>query len=179
MNAHVGELSALVEDLVSTGFSDDRLGYWGMSMGTGIGLRFVASEPRIKAAVLGLAGLGAGMGGTEFETAARSLGVPILFLLQWDDELIARDAGLALFDAIGSTDKTLHVNPGDMSRCRSSRTTRPSRSSSGISVPADSPGWVGTRRTIPLSVPDHPLSASRTPTNGVRQGHPFSGGAAT
>jgi hypothetical protein len=26
--------------------------------------------------------------------------------------LIARDAGLALFDAIGSTDKTLHVNPG-------------------------------------------------------------------
>ena len=81
-------------------------------MGTGIGLRFVASEPRVKAAVLGLAGLGGGMGGTEFEAAARSLCVPILFLLQWDDELIAHDAGLALFDAIGSTDKTLHVNPG-------------------------------------------------------------------
>jgi dienelactone hydrolase len=112
MNAHVGELRALVEDLVSTGFIDDRLGYWGMSMGTGIGLRFVAAEPRIKAAVLGLAGLGAGMGGAPFEAAARSLGMPILFLLQWDDELIARDAGLALFDAIGSTDKTLHVNPG-------------------------------------------------------------------
>jgi dienelactone hydrolase len=112
MNAHVGELRALVDDLLSTGFSDDRMGYWGMSMGTGIGLRFVASEPRVKAAVLGLAGLGGGMGGTEFEAAARSLCVPILFLLQWDDELIARDAGLALFDAIGSTDKTLHVNPG-------------------------------------------------------------------
>ena len=53
-----------------------------------------------------------GMGGAEFERAARSLRVPILFLLQWDDELIARDAGLGLFDAIGSTDKTLHVNPG-------------------------------------------------------------------
>jgi dienelactone hydrolase len=112
MATHVGELSALVDDLMSTGFSDDRMGYWGMSMGTGIGLRFVASEPRVKAAVLGLAGLGIGMGGAEFETAARSLRVPILFLLQWDDELIARDAGLALFDAIGSTDKTLHVNPG-------------------------------------------------------------------
>ena len=112
MGTHVGELSALVDDLVSTGFSDDRLGYWGMSMGTGIGLRFVASDPRIKAAVLGLAGLGAGMGGAEFEMAARSLWIPILFLFQWDDELIARDAGLALFDAIGSTDKTLHVNPG-------------------------------------------------------------------
>ena len=112
MTTHVGELTALVDDLVSTGFSDDRVGYWGLSMGTGIGLRFVASEPRIKAAVLGLAGLGIGMGGAEFETAARSLRVPILFLFQWDDELIARDAGLALFDAIGSTDKTMHVNPG-------------------------------------------------------------------
>jgi len=112
MLGHVGELTALVDDLVSTGFIDDRLGYWGMSMGTGIGLRFVASEPRVKAAVLGLAGLGAGMGGADFEAAARSLRVPILFLFQWDDELIARDAGLALFDAIGSTDKTLHVNPG-------------------------------------------------------------------
>ncbi|MGP0030210.1 MAG: dienelactone hydrolase family protein [Acidimicrobiales bacterium] len=112
MTAHVGELTALVDDLVSTGFSDDRVGYWGLSMGTGIGLRFVASDPRVKAAVLGLAGLGAAMGGTDFETAARALRVPILFLFQWDDELIAREAGLALFDAIGSTDKTLHVNPG-------------------------------------------------------------------
>ncbi len=112
MATHVGELIALVGNLISTGFSDDRMGYWGLSMGTGIGLRFVASEPRVKAAMLGLAGLGVGMGGAEFETVARSLRVPILFLLQWDDELIARDAGLALFEAIGSTDKTLHVNPG-------------------------------------------------------------------
>ena len=112
MTTHVRELTALVDDLATTGFIDDRLGYWGMSMGTGIGLRFVASEPRVKAAVLGLAGVRTGMGGPEFETAARSLRVPILFLLQWDDELIARDAGLGLFDAIGSTDKTLHVNPG-------------------------------------------------------------------
>jgi dienelactone hydrolase len=112
MATHVGELTALVDDLATTGFIDDRLGYWGMSMGTGIGLRFVAAEPRVKAAVLGLAGVGAGMGGAEFETAARSLRVPILFLLQWDDELIGRDPGLRLFDAIGSTDKTLHVNPG-------------------------------------------------------------------
>ena len=73
MGTHVGELTALVDDLATTGFIDDRLGYWGLSMGTGIGLRFVASEPKVKAAVLGLAGLGAGMGGAEFETTARSL----------------------------------------------------------------------------------------------------------
>jgi len=109
---HVKELTALVDDIQSTGFSDGRLGYWGLSMGTGIGLRFVASDPRIKAAVLGLAGLGSGMGGADFETAARSLQMPILFLFQWDDELMTRESGLALFDAIGSSDKTLHVNPG-------------------------------------------------------------------
>jgi dienelactone hydrolase len=112
VGTHVHELVALVDDLRSTGFADDRLGYWGMSMGTGIGLRFVASDPRIKAAVLGLAGLGSAMGGADFEAAARSLRIPILFLFQWNDELIQRDAGVALFDAIGSTDKTMHVNTG-------------------------------------------------------------------
>jgi hypothetical protein len=43
---------------------------------------------------------------------AARLNVPVLFLLQWHDELFARDYGLALFDALASTDKRLHVNPG-------------------------------------------------------------------
>jgi hypothetical protein len=34
------------------------------------------------------------------------------FLLQWDDELVPRDAALALFGAFGSRQKTLHANPG-------------------------------------------------------------------
>lgn len=88
------------------------VGYWGVSMGTAIGLPFVASEPRVKAAVLGLAGLGNRPGADRFEQAARSLRIPILFLFQWDDELMQREHGLNLFDAIGSTDKTMHINPG-------------------------------------------------------------------
>jgi hypothetical protein len=36
----------------------------------------------------------------------------VLFLLQWDDELMTRETSLALWDAIGSREKTLHVNPG-------------------------------------------------------------------
>ena len=45
------------------------------------------------------------------EPAAR-LTVPVEFHLQWDDELVPRADGLALFDAIGSKEKTLHANPG-------------------------------------------------------------------
>ena len=40
------------------------------------------------------------------------LQVPVLLVLQWDDELVSREGGIALWDAIGSTEKTLHVNPG-------------------------------------------------------------------
>lgn len=92
--------------------SNGRYGYWGLSMGTAIGLPFVATEPRIAAAVLGLAGLGGRPGAEEFGQLARSLRVPVLLVEQWDDELVARDAALALFDAIGSKDKALHVHPG-------------------------------------------------------------------
>jgi len=82
------------------------VGYWGVSLGSAIGVPLVATEPRIKAAVLGLMGAA-----TLAEPAAR-ISVPVEFHLQWDDELVPRDEGLALFDAIGSAEKTLHANPG-------------------------------------------------------------------
>jgi pimeloyl-ACP methyl ester carboxylesterase len=107
----VGEWRALLDDLDARG-AGGAYGYWGVSMGTAIGLPFVAFEPRIRAAVLGLAGLGGRPGADELERAARSLGIPILFMFQWDDELMSRESGLALFDAIGSADKTMHINPG-------------------------------------------------------------------
>ncbi|HXH21507.1 MAG TPA: dienelactone hydrolase family protein [Dehalococcoidia bacterium] len=86
------------------------VGYWGVSMGTAIGVPFIASEPRIKAAVLGLAGLRPGA--EEFEKDARSITIPILFVFQWHDQLVSREAGIALFDAFGSRQKTMHINPG-------------------------------------------------------------------
>lgn len=107
------EWRALLDDLGGdTDLGNGPFGYWGLSMGTLIGLPFVASEPRIAAAVLGLAGLGGRLVVRGFEEAARRLSVPVLFVFQWDDELMTRDAGLALFDAIGSSEKTMHVNPG-------------------------------------------------------------------
>lgn len=82
------------------------VGYWGVSLGCGLGVPFVAAEPRVRAAVLGLGGALA-----SAEVAAR-ITVPVEFLLQWDDERVPRAHGLALYEALGSAEKTLHANPG-------------------------------------------------------------------
>src|SRR6266498_1670168 len=71
-----------------------------------IGVPFAAAEPRITAAVFGL------VGHETLAEAAAQVTVPVEFLLQWDDELVPREAGLALFDAFASREKTLHANPG-------------------------------------------------------------------
>jgi dienelactone hydrolase len=86
------------------------VGYWGLSMGTAFGVRFIPAEPRVKCAVLGLFGLRLDDG--AFEQAARRVTVPLLFLSQADDELVPLRFGLALFSAFGSKIKTAHVNPG-------------------------------------------------------------------
>ncbi|MEV6487857.1 alpha/beta fold hydrolase [Actinoplanes sp. NPDC051633] len=81
-------------------------GFWGMSMGCAVGVPLVAAEPRIKAAVLGLAG-----GESLAETAA-TIKIPVEFVVKWDDELVPRESALALFDAFATDDKTLHAYPG-------------------------------------------------------------------
>jgi len=81
-------------------------GYWGVSLGCGLGVPFVAAEPRVRAAVLGLGGALVSAG------AAARITVPVEFLVQWDDERVPRAQSLALFDALGSAEKTLHANPG-------------------------------------------------------------------
>ncbi len=43
---------------------------------------------------------------------ARRVTVPLHVLLQWDGEGGGRQAALDLFDAFGSTEKTLHANLG-------------------------------------------------------------------
>ena len=88
----------------------ERIGYWGVSMGTGIGVPFVAEEPRIKCAVFGLAGLREGQ--QAFEKAANAIQIPIEYVFQWEDAVAPRESGIALFNAFGSKEKTMHINPG-------------------------------------------------------------------
>ncbi|WP_327186966.1 alpha/beta hydrolase [Streptomyces sp. NBC_01334] len=86
--------------------ADGPVGYFGIGLGTAIGVPLVAVEPRITAAVFGL------MWPDALAEAAKRIIVPIEFDLQWDDERIPREAGLALFDAFASGEKTLHANAG-------------------------------------------------------------------
>lgn len=108
----VGEWQSVLGALdEAEGLGRPGLGYWGLSMGTLLGLSFVAAEPRVQVAVLGLAGTTAPMAPRLTADAAR-ITCPVLFLMQWHDELFPRHGVLELFDAIGSTDKRMHVNPG-------------------------------------------------------------------
>jgi hypothetical protein len=69
-----------------------------------VGLPVLAAEPRIAAAVLGLA--------DGPISAAPMVTAAVLFYVQSEDELLRPDDCRALFDALGSTDKTLVENPG-------------------------------------------------------------------
>ena len=73
-----------------------------------IGVRLAVVEPRIAAALLFA---GSRVPRAVFEEA-RYVTVPVLVLLQWDDEGNDRQEALDLFDALGSAEKTLHANTG-------------------------------------------------------------------
>ncbi len=112
-NAHLAEravpewratLDAL-QELPEIG-TEGPVGYYGLNMGTAIGVPLTAVEPRITAAAFGLHWPDA------LAETAKQITIPIEFTLQWDDEHIPRESGLALFDAFASKEKTLHANAG-------------------------------------------------------------------
>ena len=107
----VDEWKALLDDLATNPqWASGPFGYWGVSMGTAFGIPLLAGEPRIVAAVLGLGALREG--NEELHDQATRIAIPLLFLFQWDDELMTREGGLGLWDAFGAEEKTMHINPG-------------------------------------------------------------------
>lgn len=66
--------------------TDGPVGYFGLTLGTAIGVPLVAAEPRITAAVFGL------MWPDAVAEAAQQITVPVEYDIQWDDEIIPREA---------------------------------------------------------------------------------------
>jgi dienelactone hydrolase len=112
----VPEWQAALDALQSLDFigAGGPVGYWGLSMGGAIGVFLAAAEPRITAAVFGLAGLFPGQ--EAMAAAAAKISIPLEFVVQWQDEMVPREASFALFEAFGSKEKSLHANPGTHGR---------------------------------------------------------------
>ncbi|WP_129788843.1 dienelactone hydrolase family protein [Promicromonospora panici] len=80
----------------------------GYSGWTALGIRLATLEPRIAAAGF----FAGGYVPRAQREQAPQVAIPLLLLLQWDDEGNPRQRALDLFDAFGSTEKTLHANLG-------------------------------------------------------------------
>ena len=125
-------LDGMVEDWCDTlehisaldQIDSDQVAYMGFSMGTRFGLPFVAAAgDRLRCAVLGKNALEpsdearmANSPGHRFKKDAPNIHVPVLFHMQWDDELFARDSQCALFDMIATEDKRLIAYSGPHGR---------------------------------------------------------------
>lgn len=108
---HVEEWKALLDALQQDArWANGPFGWWGVSMGTSHGIPMLAQDSRIRAAVLGLNALAPG--NATLKEQAEAITIPLLFLNQSEDELMTREAALALWDAFGSKEKTMHINPG-------------------------------------------------------------------
>jgi alpha-beta hydrolase superfamily lysophospholipase len=103
------ELSAALDWLESE-LEVSAVGYWGLSLGTQHGVGWLASEPRVTAAVLGLSGLPEP--GPRIAAYAAGVHCPVFFIQQLDDEVCPADRSQALFDRLGTAEKTLRSSPG-------------------------------------------------------------------
>ena len=117
----VEDWSATLDQISGLDFIDaERVAYIGFSMGTRFGLPYVAAAgDKLRCAALGknaletsVAASAPSHAGGRFRKDAPNIKTPLLFHMQWDDELFSRESQSQLFDLIGSEDKRLIAFPG-------------------------------------------------------------------
>ncbi|MFC8045369.1 alpha/beta hydrolase [Nocardia sp. NPDC057353] len=87
--------------------ADAPVGYAGITLGVVTGLLLAAADPRIAALSLGPVFVDDAL----LELAGR-VTVPVQYRIPWHDSDFDRASALELFDALGSTEKTLHAHAG-------------------------------------------------------------------
>jgi dienelactone hydrolase len=102
----VPEWRATLDALLARPEIDGPVGFAGGVIA--VAVRLAVVEPRIAAAVL----FAGSFVPRSIVEEARRVTIPLLVLLQWDDEGNDRQLALDLFDAFGSKEKTLHANMG-------------------------------------------------------------------
>lgn len=90
----------------------EAIGWSGVSMGTAYGIPLLASEPRIRAAVLGMWGAD-DVNSERLAQLAPQVRCELLFMIKWNDQLFTREGQLELFDRLGSERKWLKAYPGE------------------------------------------------------------------
>jgi dienelactone hydrolase len=110
-----------VASLAAEGLADDaNVGVFAMSMGVRFGLPVAAAlGSSIRCAVFGKFGirqtglLHQGLRAPGLmKTAAHAVCAPVLYHVQWDDEIFPRDGQFELFDSLASADKRLIARSG-------------------------------------------------------------------
>ncbi|MFJ8112648.1 dienelactone hydrolase family protein [Streptomyces sp. NPDC096132] len=99
------EWQTTLDALLSLPEIGSRVGYSGWMA---LGIRLAVVDPRITAAGF----FAGGFVPRAQREEAPQVTVPLLLLLQWDDEGNPRQRALDLFDAFGTKEKTLHANMG-------------------------------------------------------------------
>ncbi len=116
-----GDWLDTVSALAAEGLADDaNVGVFAISMGVRFGLPVAAAlGSSVRCAVFAKFGIrqtgllhpGLCAPGLMI-AAARAVSAPVLYHVQWDDEMFPRDGQFELFDALASADKRLIARPG-------------------------------------------------------------------
>jgi dienelactone hydrolase len=112
IDAYVSDWQTVLDVVLQQGWADPhRIAWLGMSMGTAYGIPLCAVENRIKVAAMGMWGIDWGQD-SRLLADARRMRTSVLFQIKSEDEIFSIQGQRALFDALGSPNKTLHTHAG-------------------------------------------------------------------